>query len=805
MSVTTEPPPAAPPPLDPQSHAALESIQRRVLWLAARMVHHANHVRPNPDGSKVGGHQASSASLVTVLTALFFHFLRPGDRVAVKPHASPAFHAIQYLLGRLPQEYLTTLRAYGGLQAYPSRTKDPDYVDFSTGSVGLGAVAPAFAALAHRYARDHFGQVTSDRFIALIGDAELDEGNVWEAVLDEALQGLENLIWIVDLNRQSLDRVVPGIRAARLKRLFVETGWQVLEAKYGRALQAHFARDGGEELRRRIDDMPNEEYQALIRLPGDELRRRLAESSGFDAAAIRRAVENLDDEALPRVITNLGGHDIEELLSVLNQAGSVPGQPTIVFAYTIKGWGLPIAGHPLNHSMLLSPKQIDQLRAAHGISPEAEWEAFAPETPEGQLCAAAAERLYGEALEVSIQNRHADQTDLQDAQRTTRNAQRPLVPDDLAVPTPESTSTQDAFGRILVRLADLPGLRERIVTASPDVSVSTNLAGWINKMGVYTPEEHPDYETESYRLLRWRRGPTGRHIELGISEMNLFMLLGMFGLAEELCGQALIPIGTVYDPFVCRGLDALIYGVYSGARFIFAGTPSGITLAPEGGAHQSTVTPSIGLELPKLACFEPCFARELEWAMVEALRACLDRTGGHATYLRLSTRPVDQRPFDAALARIGEAELRRQVLNGGYRLTDWREAAPEADPRYTVNIAAAGAVVPEALAAAAYLHREGVAANVWCLASPRRLYERWREAPRAALSWLIRPEERRAPIITVQDAATHSLAWLGGVCGAPVTALGVDEFGQSGGRADLYRHFGLDPHSIVAAAFDALD
>ncbi|MCB0181990.1 MAG: pyruvate dehydrogenase, partial [Anaerolineae bacterium] len=258
----------------------LETIQRRVLWLATLIIHHANHVRPNPDDSKIGGHQASSASMVSIMTALYFHFLRAGDRVSVKPHASPVFHAIQYLLGQLPQEYLTTLRAYKGLQAYPSRTKDPDFVDFSTGSVGLGAVAPAFAAVTHRYAQTHFGQVTSRRFVAIMGDAELDEGNVWEAILEQAMSGLKNLLWIVDLNRQSLDRVVPGIRSGQLKRLFEESDWQVLEAKYGRKLQALFRRPGGLALRRRIDEMSNEEYQALIRLPGDRLRTRLITVDG---------------------------------------------------------------------------------------------------------------------------------------------------------------------------------------------------------------------------------------------------------------------------------------------------------------------------------------------------------------------------------------------------------------------------------------------------------------------------------------------------------------------------------------------
>ncbi|HMQ35192.1 MAG TPA: 1-deoxy-D-xylulose-5-phosphate synthase N-terminal domain-containing protein, partial [Chloroflexaceae bacterium] len=728
---------------DPAQIAALDQIQRRVLWLAALMVHHANHVRPNPDGTKVGGHQASSASMVSILTALYFHHLRRGDRVSVKPHASPVFHAIQYLLGNLPREYLPSLRAYGGLQAYPSRTKDPDPVDFSTGSVGLGAVAPAFAALAGRYAAAHFGARDGRRFVALVGDAELDEGNVWEAILDPALDGLENLLWIVDLNRQSLDRVVPGIRAAHLKRLFAESGWRVLEAKYGRRLQELFRRRGGPALRRRIDEMRNEEYQALIRLPGAELRPRLADGD----PAVAKVIADVPDAELPAVLANLGGHDLEELLDTMAAADAAPRRPTIIFAYTIKGWGLPIAGHPLNHSQLLSAEQMAAVRAHLGVPADDEWAPFAPDTPEGRLCAAVARRLYGPEDGVGSKG-----------PSPALDAIAAAIPADLDVPTTGHSSTQETFGRALMRLADIAGLRERIVTTSPDVSVSTNLAGWINRTGVFAPRDEPDFESaEVYRLLRWKRGPAGQHIELGISEMNLFMLLGMLGLSHELLGEPLLPIGTVYDPFVCRGLDALIYGLYSGAKFIVAGTPSGVTLAPEGGAHQSTVTPSLGIELPNLLSFEPCFARELSWALLEGLRQCCDREAGRGTYLRLTTRPIDQGLMEPALARLGLAELRRQALLGGYRLVDRRDH--DDHPRApVVQIAAAGAVIPEAVAAAAYLRREGVAVNVLNLTSPRRLYEAWRAWDgRGGFPgpWLIPPDEAGAPIVNVLDSASH--------------------------------------------------
>ncbi|HEU5423410.1 MAG TPA: transketolase C-terminal domain-containing protein [Nitrolancea sp.] len=784
----------------PERLAALDAIQRRILWLATNIIHHANHLRPNPDKTKVGGHQASSASIVTILTALYFQYLRAGDRVSIKPHASPAFHAVQYLLGNLDRAYLPTLRAYKGLQAYPSRTKDPEPVDFSTGSVGLGAVAPVFAALAHQYSLAHFGAVSSGRFVAVLGDAELDEGNVWEAVAEEALSGLGNVLWIIDLNRQSLDRVVPGVRAARLKALFQAAGWQVVEAKYGHRLQAVFAGPGGAALRRRIDDMSNEEYQALIRLDGAALRARLIEGEGNGPGRdeITRALAPIPDDELPGVIGDLGGHDLVELLRCLQAAEAEPDRPSVLFAYTIKGWGLPIAGDPLNHSALLTDAQMARLRARLGVPATDEWAGFAPDSPEGGVIAAARARL-GESQEP-----------------TAPPVAAASIPAAIGVRHPNGTSTQEALGRILPRVGELPEAGARLVTVAPDVATSTHLGGWINRAGIFAPSEQPDYEGEGPRVLRWRQGPAGRHIELGISEMNLFMALGQLGLSYELVGQHLLPIGTVYDPFICRGLDSLIYSLYVDSKMIFAGTPSGMSLSPEGGAHQSSVTASLGIELPGLISFEPCFANETEWVLLEALRQCCDREHGLSSYLRLSTKPIDQTLLEPALARLGEAELRRQVLEGGYRLVDRRETTPHLPAGQVVQIVTAGAMVPEAVEAAARLAEEEIAANVIAVTSPSRLYRALRAlrrqgvhaatTPQSALfQRLILPEERRAPLVTVHDAASHALAFLGGVYGAPVISLGFDEFGQSGARADLYQVTEIDADAITAAAMHALE
>ena len=773
--------------------ATLQEIERRVLWLATRIVDSAN--RRGDTEVKVGGHQASCASMVSIMTALWFGHIGGEDKVAVKPHASPVYHAIKYLTGELDASYLTTLRQRGGLQAYPSRTKDPDVSDFSTGSVGLGAVAPLFSALTRRYIDSHVGDQPPARFVALVGDAELDEGNVWEAIADPATKGLGNFTMVVDLNRQSLDRVIPDIAALRLKRFFADAGWHVAEAKYGSRLTSAFTRDGGDALEARIDAMPNEAYQALFALHGPELRSKFLD--GADPA-VGRFVADLDDSELRALVTDLGGHDLGLLGETFARCDD-DERPSVVFAYTIKGWGLPIAGDPLNHAALLTPTQIDAFRHELGLDAATEWDRFDPTSDAGQLCA----RVGG-----SINN--------------ALPIPRPTLPVPIAARTPVvngSTSTQEAFGRTLATLADVDGLGDRIVTTAPDVSISTNLGGFINKAGVFSHEERDDHGGAD-RLLKWAPGPDGQHIELGISEMNLFMLLGQLGLSHDHHGHHLVPIGTVYDPFVLRGLDALIYGIYNDAKFIVTGTPSGVTLAPEGGAHQSTITASVGAELPNLDYAEPAFASEVDWLLCDAIEE-LSRPDGMSTYLRLSTRPIDQAPFAAVLDRLGEDALRSQVLAGGYRLA---ESTPEPDSTTQaveddhpgVTIVTTGAMAPEALAASKELATEGVANAVIHLTSPDRVYRSWRAGYAATASTgqvvrspshlhrLIPRSERRRPIVSVHDAASHSLAWLGSAIGTRQYSLGVDRFGESGTIADLHELTGISAASIVNAALVAV-
>ena len=771
----------------------LGQIERKLLWLSSWMIHHANHVRPNRDGLKVGGHQASCASVTAIMTALYFALLRPEDRVAVKPHAAPVFHAINYLYGRLPRERLTSLRAFGGLQPYPSRLKDGPEVDFSTGSVGLGVALTSFTALMQDYVVQHgFArpELPPGRQIAIAGDAELDEGNIYEALLEGWKHDVRNVWWIIDYNRQSLDSVVPDRLFGRIEGLFRDMGWNVVTLKYGRRLDAAFARPGGEALRRWIDDCPNSLYSALTFQGGAAWRQAVLADLGR-SREVRALIDPLSDEGLGQLMTNLGGHDIAALIETLRAAAG-GDQPTCFIAYTIKGMGLPFAGHKDNHAGLMTGEQMEEFRARMAIRPGHELDPFEgldadpdelrrfiagrpfarPLTPEGR-------RLGAKRLPVP-----------QAVPRTTPLAGRRV-------------STQAGFGEILAEIGRLEGdwaeIGRHIVTTSPDVTVSTSLGPWVNRRGVYDRHTRNDVfrDAKLASAQRWGMSPAGQHIELGIAEQNLFLLLGAAGLQGDLNGARILPIGTVYDPFVNRGLDALIYACYQDARFILVSTPSGLTLAPEGGQHQSINTPLIGIGADKLAAFEPSHVDELDILLRHAF-AHMQAPDGSAVWLRLSTR---------ALAQPARTLAPEAVIAGGY----WAVAPA---PGARIALAYQGPVAPEAEAAFAELRAEEPGAGLLAITSADRLHAGWlaatsarRGGNRRAISHvetLLAPLAREAALITVLDGHPAAHAWLGAVRGQRVVPLGVARFGQGGDIPDLYHAYGLDVAAILDACAQAL-
>ena len=764
--------------------AVLEAMERKVRWLSSWTIHNANHIRPNRDGVKVGGHQASCASITTIMTALYGRILRPEDRVAVKPHASPVFHAINYLFGKQSLENLENFRAMGGAQSYPSRTKDGDEVDFSTGSVGLGAAVTNFAALTQEYlqAKNLMPPAAkTGRMVALVGDAELDEGNIYEALLDTWKHDLRNVWWVIDYNRQSLDGMINEQLFRLIGRFFRAVGWNVVTVKYGRKLYDAFQRPGGQSLRRWFNDCENDVFSALAYQGGGAWRPQI-KADLPDDAELHALIDGFDDNGLHELMTDLGGHSMEALVNAFE---TVPDdKPTCFICYTVKGHGTPLAGHKDNHAGIMNNQQLEEFRAQNGIEPGREWE-----------------RTSGLGLSEAEFDGFLDNVPFNRPQPRQKSADRVPVPAELPLEPVASGSTQEAFGRILNDIAKAGGiLADRIVTTSPDVTVSTNLGGWVNQRGLFGREKHDDeFRNRNVpSMQKWVRSPEGQHIELGIAESDLFLNLAALGLSHSLFGVRLLPIGTLYDPFICRGLDSLNYACYQDARFLVVGTPSGITLAPEGGAHQSISTPMIGLGQPGLTSFEPAFVDELAEIMRWSFEHLQDDENGGAVYLRLSTRAVAQPE------RSLDDDLKHQVIHGGYWLR------PPAE-RGSMAIVCVGAMTTEAIAAHEKLVEKHPDAGLLVVTSTDRLYNDWQRLERERLHGtdggrmahvedLMEPLAADARLVTVIDGHPASLAWLGGVRGHAVSPLGVREFGQSGDTIDLYRHYDIGAAAIERAA-----
>ncbi len=756
----------------------LSWLDTRLRWLSSWTIHNANHLRESRDGLKVGGHQASCASMTTIMAALYFHALRPNDKVAVKPHAGPLLHAIHYLLGNQSLDQLQRFRGLGGAQSYPSRTKDKIPVDFSTGSVGLGVAVTLFASLVQDYliAHGQLDQADAGRMVALMGDAELDEGNIYEALIEGYKHDVRNCWWIVDYNRQSLDHTTADRMFRRFDDIFETCGWRVVTLKHGKLQKEAFARPGGRALQEWIDNCPNAEFAALTYQGGVAWRKRLVADIGAKPG-VARLLESYDDTRLAELMTNLGGHCPVSLIEAFDAAQD--DRPTLFIAYTVKGFGLPFAGHKDNHAGLVNPTQIHALRDQLGIAEGAEWEPYA-----GLGDNAAAElKAFVDASPLARSGR-----------KEAKVVPVPTIP----VPDGAEQSTQAAFGRILLDLAKSGHpLADRIVTTSPDVTVSTNLGAFVNQRGLFRRQELEDVFAGAKipSAQKWAGHAAGQHVELGIAEHNLFLMLTALGLSAPTFGTRLLPIGTVYDPFIARGLDVLNYGCYNDARFLLVATPSGLTLGPEGGAHQSINTPLIGMGQPGLTYFEPAFVDELaacmEWAFGH-----LQADDGGSVYLRLSTRSVAQ------VAREDD-QWRADALKGGYWL---RHPSPGAN----MAIVATGAILTEALEAWAALIDDVPGLGLLNVTSPDLLHRGW--SARRAARWsggqagpshaeaLLGVLAADAGFVTVIDGSPAALSWLGGVRGQRVSPLGVDRFGQTGDLPDLYRTYRLDADAIVDAA-----
>ncbi len=760
--------------------ALLENLESRLRWLSSWTIHNANHLRQKRDGLKVGGHQASCSSITAIMTALYFHALRPQDKVSVKPHAGPVLHAIHYLLGDQSLDKLQAFRGLGGVQSYPSRTKDTIPVDFSTGSVGLGVAITAFSSLVQDYLIAH-GQMEENnagRMISLMGDAELDEGNIYECLIEGYKHDIRNCWWVVDYNRQSLDSTTADRMFRRFDDIFETCGWRVVTLKNGKMQLAAFAKPGGKALQEWIETCPNAEFSALTFQGGAAWRERLLADIG-SKPNVKKLLGEFDDDALAALMTNLGGHCIETLMEAFDSCDD--DLPTMFIAYTVKGYGLPLAGHKDNHSGMMNPTQIAGYRESLGIAEGEEWE------PYGGLGDNIAAQLEAFVKDSALASKEAEPS-----------SGKVSVPSNFAVPSGDELSTQAAFGKILLDLAKSGDeIGDRIVTTAPDVTQTTNLGAFVNQRGLFRRQEVADVfrDAKIPSAQKWEAHAAGQHIELGIAENNFFLMMASLGLAGQHFGTRLLPVGTVYDPFIARGLDALNYGCYQDARFLLVGTPSGLTLGPEGGAHQSINTPLIGMGQPGLVYFEPAYADEtalmMNWAFDH-----MQRDNGSSVYLRLTTRAIPQ------LERADDS-WKEDALKGAYWL---REPAEDAEAAVIFT----GAIAPEALEAYETLKADIPGLGLLNVTSPDLLHRGW-SAQRAG-RWnggdeaachadrLLSRLSPQAGLVTVIDGSPSALSWLGAVKGMAVSPLGTDRFGQTGDLPDLYREYRLDAEAIVEAA-----
>jgi pyruvate dehydrogenase E1 component len=777
----------------------LSEIEKKILWLSSWTIHNANQNRSVEETDvKVGGHQASSASIATIMTALYYDILKPEDRVAVKPHASPIFHAIQYLAGNQSQEKLENFRGYKGAQSYPSRTKDIDDVDFSTGSVGLGVAQTLFSSLVQDYvkAQGWMKDLPAGRMISLIGDAEMDEGNIYEALIEGWKHDIRNCWWIVDYNRQSLDAIIREGLWQKFEQMFENFGWDVVILRHGKLQEAAFQEPGGDKLRDWIEQCSNQLFSVLTFKGGSAWRQAILDDLG-DQGDVSALIDRRTDDDLEELMGNLGGHDLPSLIEKFNEA-SKHDRPTLFVCYTIKGKGLPLAGHKDNHAGIMTSTQMDTLQSNMRIREGHEWDKW-----EGMMHEPA-------TLQSFVNNSEFFKA----GTRRYTSASIP-VPQKLPYPAAgrKPISTQMGFGQILNELArDDSELASRIITTSPDVTVSTNLGGWVNRRGLFAKESVADtFKTENIpSTFNWTYSPKGQHLELGIAESNLFLMLSALGLSHSINGERLLPIGTVYDPFIYRAADQLNYACYQDARFMLVATPSGITLAPEGGAHQSIGTPLVGMAQDGLASFEPGFIDELAVIMqfgfeymqrdgeveIENQTWQRDQSGG-SVYLRLSTRPLEQPQRDMSEA------LQNDIIEGAYWM---REPGPNAE----IIVAYTGSVAPEAIEAVGRMGEYRRDIGLLAITSADRLNAGWTAANhtretsnvyiQSHIEKLLEKLPKNCSIITVIDGHPTTLAWLGSVHGHRTRSLGVEHFGQTGTIKDLYKHYGIDVNAIIRAA-----
>lgn len=804
----------------------LESIRDHVAKGALAMVDWANH-KPANKGQKpkVGGHQASSMSSVDLLIALYLGALEPGDRVAVKPHAAPVLYSLMHLMGLLPSDMMERLREFGGPQPYPTELKNPRFVHYTTSSEALGVACTIYDAygallfnrsLAPRFARAPL----TTHYWAHCGDGELTEGQIDESLYDAGRWRLDNLTWIVDLNRQSLDRVMDdsGQLATWARRKFEGHGWLVEELRWGARALALFANPGGAALREWLEALDDAAFHPLLLLPADvvagaltgltthEHPRYARFLAGFAAryplpesvrGATRALLDSLGPASIHAAISHLGGHDLDALVHHL-VASRAADRPVCLIAHTVKGYQTSAAAHPENHGGLLPSDEVLAWGVDRGLPPDIRFPRPAADTEAARFLRDAAERLFPASRSTPV----APPLDLRAALGDVPFRPRTVV------------STGEAFQSLNLALLKTP-LAPWLQFGAPDVGQTTHLGPIIKQTGVFAPRDLPDtfewMRDEGSLAFDWRPAATGQFHAFGIAEGNAMLWAYSFGRRPKVIEgrDPLLPIVTVYDKFFERGFNQLDYAVYSNARFIAVGTPSGTGLSRETATHQSIQTPRMMMDLPGLMTWEPAFAADLHAIYLHALASLWDERA-EAHYLRLTTQPLEQPttlPDDHAARAIA----------GAWWLIGEDDRAP-APGKGTVLFVSAGRKLREVREAAAGLREaHGVGSRILNVTSFEALWRDWDAYANDPDAWndpartyylheLFDDTTLNLPLIIVGDFVPSVAEWLPGALQRVRghRFLGPRRNGEAGDLASIDRLHGMGVDDIVRVALEEL-
>ena len=807
-------------PVNDDTLARLTRTRDRVAKGALSMVDHANHKPENRSRKpKVGGHQASSMSSLDLLCALYLQVLRPQDKVAVKPHAAPVVYSLMHLMGLLPAHQMTQLRELGGPQPYPTLLKNPLFVDYTSSSEALGVAATIYDALAQRVHNQQLVERTgvepaSARFFALCGDGELTEGQIDESLYDAGRWALDELVWIVDLNRQSLDRVMDdsGHLERWVAKKFEYHGWTVHSLRWGSRARAMFARPGGDALQACLERLTDDLFHPLLLVDGPTLRSALTGTDhtgahpGFlpswrERAALTSAetnaatacLQDLPDDELLAAIQHLGGHDLSAIIDALDTAIAHQGSPVVIIAHTVKGFDTSQAAHPENHGMLLPEAEVATWGEDRGLPANTPWPAVHPS--DADWLTARGEALFDPST-------HGWQSpplaEWRDALANARCGKRSV------------SSTGEAFQSFNLSLLRTP-LAPWLQFGAPDVGQTTHLGPIIKATGVFATRDLPDtfawLRHDKKVVFDWRPDPLGQFHSMGIAEGNAMMWAWAFGRRTKPVEtrSPLLPVVTVYDKFFERGFNQLDYATYSNARFVAVGVPSGTGLSRETATHQSLQTLRMMMDLPGIVAYEPAFAADVEAIYRWSLAQCWD-DDGEAVYLRLSTQPLPQ-PTELP------ADHSSQAIKGAYWLCGEDKREPTAGAERVIFIASGRKVADCQTAAARLLSEDGVGSAILNVTSYEALWREWDAWNHDPEAWsdesrsywlheLFSDADVNAPLILTGDHLPSACDWLPGALQRTrgYRFCGPRRNGEAGDLEAVDRLHGMHPDDLVAAA-----